>query len=160
MLKSCKYCGRIHDTKYVCEQKDIAEKKRMSNRKATNALRFRRTTVWTNKSIDIRTRDKYMCLCCKAQLPGTVKQYNTSNLSVHHIVPIEEDYAKRQEKPTDGGKVLHGIGKDFLRRIAYKPADNKFTAEDTENSGKDSSTDAEKKSLFHTLRNTIIPAGT
>ena len=97
MLKSCKYCGRIHDTKYVCEQKDIAEKKRMSNRKATNALRFRRTTAWTNKSIDIRTRDKYMCLCCKAQLPGTVKQYNTSNLSVHHIVPIEEDYDLRQE---------------------------------------------------------------
>ena len=97
MLKSCKYCGRIHDTKYVCEQKDIAEKKRMSNRKATNALRFRRTTVWTNKSIDIRTRDKYMCLCCKAQLPGTVKQYNTSNLSVHHIVPIEEDYNLRLE---------------------------------------------------------------
>ena len=97
MLKSCKYCGRIHDTKYVCEQKDIAEKKRMSNRKATNALRFRRTTVWTNKIIDIRTRDKYMCLCCKAQLPGTVKQYNTSNLSVHHIVPIEEDYNLRLE---------------------------------------------------------------
>lgn len=36
-----------------------------------------------------------MCLCCKAQLVGTTKQYNTINLSVHHIVPIEENYNLR-----------------------------------------------------------------
>lgn len=36
-----------------------------------------------------------MCLCCKAELPATRIKYNTENLSVHHIVPLEEDYSMR-----------------------------------------------------------------
>ena len=36
-----------------------------------------------------------MCVCCNAQLVGTINRYNTQNLSVHHIVPIEEDYNRR-----------------------------------------------------------------
>ena len=95
MLRSCRYCGRVHDGKQKCPQREDAERKRWMNRKHTDALQFRRTNMWTNKSIDIRTRDRYICLCCKAQLPGTVIQLNTKNLSVHHIVPIEEDYNMR-----------------------------------------------------------------
>lgn len=95
MLRSCKYCGRIHEEKNVCNQKKVAEEKRWANRKQTNALKFRRTNTWTDKSMHIRNRDKYMCLCCMAQFPGTVIRYNTRNLSVHHIIPIEEDYDKR-----------------------------------------------------------------
>lgn len=79
----------------MCEPKKIAEAKRWANRKQTNALMFRKTNAWTNKSIDIRKRDNYMCLCCVAQMVGTVTRYNTRNLSVHHITPIEEDYGKR-----------------------------------------------------------------
>ena len=95
MLKSCKYCGRIHEQAYICNQKHQAQVKRQQNRKQTTALRFRRSEAWTNKSIAIRQRDNYLCLCCKEQLVGTVKQYNTINLSVHHITPIEEDYNTR-----------------------------------------------------------------
>lgn len=95
MLKSCKYCGRIHEEKDVCDPKKKAQEKRWQNRKVTNALMFRRSQAWTQKSIHIRERDKYMCVCCKAQLVGTIVQYNTRDLSVHHIVPIEEDYHKR-----------------------------------------------------------------
>lgn len=95
MLKSCKYCGRIHEVKEVCEQKRKAEERRWANRKQTNATIFRKSNAWTNKSIHIRNRDNYMCLCCMAQMVGTVNRYNTRNLSVHHIVPIEEDYGKR-----------------------------------------------------------------
>lgn len=95
MLKSCKHCGRIHDDKEVCDQKRIAEKRRWENRKQTRALQFRRSNAWTDKSIHIRQRDQYMCLCCKALLLGTVRQYNTRDLSVHHITPIEEDYDQR-----------------------------------------------------------------
>ena len=98
MLKSCQYCGRIHDANSVCEQKKQAEEKRWKNRKNTQALQFRRSNSWTNKSLTIRERDKYICLCCKAMLPGTVDQYNTRDLSVHHIVPIEEDYGKRLDE--------------------------------------------------------------
>lgn len=38
-----------------------------------------------------------MCLCCLAELPGTLKKYNTEDLAVHHIIPIEEDYAQRMD---------------------------------------------------------------
>ena len=38
-----------------------------------------------------------MCLCCKAGLKGTVDRYNTKDLSVHHIIPVEEDYSKRMD---------------------------------------------------------------
>lgn len=95
MLKSCSYCGRIHDSKLICREKKIAEEKRWKYRKNTNALKFRRTNQWTNKSIDIRERDNYMCLCCKEEMKGTLRKYNTEDLSVHHIIPIEEDYDKR-----------------------------------------------------------------
>ena len=95
MLKSCSYCGRIHDSKKECKQKKEAEQKRWENRKQTKALMFRRSSAWTDKSIQIRKRDNYMCLCCKALLEGTKNQYNTADLSVHHIIPIEEDYEQR-----------------------------------------------------------------
>ena len=95
MLSSCSYCGKIHDKKYVCKEKEKTLKNRFSNRKLTVALQFRRTSQWKNKSVNIRKRDNYLCLCCKANLYGTVRRLNSEFLSVHHIVPIEEDYDKR-----------------------------------------------------------------
>lgn len=95
MLKSCRYCGRIHDSKYECSQKKKAKEHRWNQRKDSQALKFRKTSRWTNKSLRIRQRDKDMCLCCKALLPGTKRQFNTENLSVHHIEPIEENYDLR-----------------------------------------------------------------
>ena len=97
MLRSCKYCGRIHEASEKCQQKREAEARRWKNRKQTEALSFRRSNAWTNKSVAIRGRDHYLCLCCKALLPGTVRQFETHNLEVHHIIPIEEDYSKRLE---------------------------------------------------------------
>ena len=94
MLKSCKYCGRIHDEKIVCEAKEKASKRWECKRKS-KAYFFRKTNDWTLKSREIRDRDKYCCLCCKANLIGTKRQLNTVNLSVHHITPIEEDYNQR-----------------------------------------------------------------
>ena len=95
MLCSCAYCGKIHEKKYICQQKEKATKDRFSKRKSTIALAFRRTNAWKKKSVDIRKRDNYLCLCCKANLLGTVVRLNTNDLSVHHIVPIEEDYDRR-----------------------------------------------------------------
>lgn len=95
MLRSCKYCGRIHEAQDICPQKQEAITRRMKNRKQTVALSFRRSNAWTNKSIAIRGRDHYLCLCCRAMLPGTVRQFETHDLSVHHITPIEEDYSMR-----------------------------------------------------------------
>ena len=94
MLKSCKYCGRIHEDKITCEAKEKAIK-RWENRRKSKAYFFRKTNDWTLKSREIRDRDKYCCLCCKANLIGTVRQLNTYELSVHHITPIEENYQSR-----------------------------------------------------------------
>ena len=98
MLKSCQYCGRIHESKIACAEKKQADAARWSRRENTKAAGFRKTLAWTNLSRSIRARDCYMCLCCVANLPGTIRTYNTQDLSVHHIVPIEEDYDSRMER--------------------------------------------------------------
>ena len=57
-------------------------------------------------SLMVRDRDKNMCLCCAAGMPKTSKQFNTEDLSVHHIVPIEEDYSQR----LDGANLITVCG--------------------------------------------------
>ena len=38
MLKSCTYCGRIHDKKYICPQKKEALKKRQVKKMSKNRI--------------------------------------------------------------------------------------------------------------------------
>ncbi|WP_066316934.1 HNH endonuclease [Bacillus sp. FJAT-29814] len=89
MLKSCKYCGGIHDRSYVCPRKPVRTKQ------PTYIDKFRRTRAWTNKSKQIRERDKHLCQVCIRKLHNTQQQYNFTNIEVHHIVPIVEDWNKR-----------------------------------------------------------------
>ena len=79
MLKSCQYCGR--------------KPKRI--KRDTKAYRFHRTQAWQDKSIEIRRRDHYLCQCCIRLMHGTMRKHNYDDLSVHHIVPIAEDYEQR-----------------------------------------------------------------
>lgn len=60
-----------------------------------NADRFRKSTRWTNKSLQIRQRDKYLCQICIRKLYNTINVYTYKGVEVHHIVPINEDYDKR-----------------------------------------------------------------
>ena len=89
MLKTCSKCG-IVPQEHRCPYRTY--KKRDKNSKAN---KFRRTKAWTNKSIEIRQRDKYLCKVCINNLYNTIYQYNYDKLEVHHIVPVEEDYNKR-----------------------------------------------------------------
>lgn len=89
MLKSCSYCGRIHDSKYICKEKPIKKKT------ITEADKFRWTRIWQKKREEIKKRDLYLCQICIRELYGTVNKYNTKDLSVHHNTPIKEDYNKR-----------------------------------------------------------------
>ena len=89
MLKSCQYCGRIHPKNYDCGRKP----KRIN--RDTKAYRFHRTQAWQDKSIEIRRRDHYLCQCCIRLMHGTMRKHNYDDLSVHHIVPIAEDYEQR-----------------------------------------------------------------
>ena len=83
-MKSCQYCGKIVPYNHVCDKKPQRRKK------DTLHNRFRWTTDWKNKREEIKQRDGYVCRVCLAK-----KKINTENLSVHHIVSMEEDYSKR-----------------------------------------------------------------
>ncbi|UWG96793.1 HNH endonuclease [Dehalobacter sp. DCM] len=89
MLKSCKYCNRIHDTKHDCGKKP--QRKKQGNDKD----KFRSTKVWQNKREEIRQRDKYLCQVCIRKLYDTHTQYTYDDLEVHHAIPLEQDFDKR-----------------------------------------------------------------
>lgn len=86
---TCSRCGivpRGHRCPYKTYKKKAYD---------TEADRFRKTKRWTNKSLEIRQRDRYLCRVCEANLYNTIQQFNFNTLDVHHIVPISEDYNKR-----------------------------------------------------------------
>lgn len=120
MLRSCKYCGRIHDTKVDCGMKP----KRIKEPTRTNKFRWSR--VWRNKRNSVVERDNYLCQVCKDN-----KKYVYEGLEVHHIVPIEEDYRLRLEednlitlcvschKEAD----LNKIKRNYLKELVVIPPD-------------------------------------
>lgn len=89
MKKTCKYCGIVGED-HKCPYRKT--RKKSGDRESD---RFRKSKAWTNKSIEIRQRDRYLCKVCEADLYNTIRQYNCDKLEVHHIVPINEDYNKR-----------------------------------------------------------------
>lgn len=90
MLKACKYCGRIHPKNFVCDKKPIRKKY-----KSTPISRFRSSKAWTEKSIEIRERDNYICQICLRNLYNTENQFTYQNISVHHAIPVAEDWERR-----------------------------------------------------------------
>lgn len=88
MLKSCQYCGRIHDSKFMCSQKPQRKKYN------TEADKFRWTSKWQKKREEIKQRDLYLCQICIRELYNTINKYNTQDLEVHHNIPINENYDK------------------------------------------------------------------
>lgn len=87
MLKSCKYCGRVHDTKYDCGKKPNKTKK------TTDITKFRSSSKWQRKRNIILSIDNYMCVICKSQ-----GRYNTEHLEVHHIISLAEDFDKKLDE--------------------------------------------------------------
>ena len=88
LLVTCQYCGRIHEKNFDCGKKP-------KYKKITYVDKFRWSRSWKDKSKQIKERDKYLCQACIRNMKGTVQQYTHEQLSVHHIVPISEDYDKR-----------------------------------------------------------------
>lgn len=91
MLKSCQYCHKIHDSKYDCGMKP-----KKTNRRSRYD-HFRYTSAWQQKRNDIKERDRYLCQICKRKLYDTVRQFNSENLSVHHVNKLYEAYDQRLE---------------------------------------------------------------
>lgn len=89
MLKTCSRCGIVPQD-HICPYKHYRNKD--NNDKAN---RFRKSKQWTNKSIEIRERDKYLCQICMRNLYNTIDTYNSDKLEVHHITGLNEDYNRR-----------------------------------------------------------------
>ena len=87
MFKSCSKCGKIHDINYTCNVSTRPNKESVAND-------FRKKAVWHKKSEEIRDRDYNLCRVCLYDLYNTQHQYNYNKLSVHHIIPLEEDITK------------------------------------------------------------------
>lgn len=121
MYKSCSYCGRIHPVGFVCPHKP---KRIRTKTPDTHTAQFRRRKIWKQKSIHIRSRDLEMCRMCLSE-----GRYTFNQLSVHHIVPLEEDFDKRLDddnlitlcsmhhSEADGGN----IERVLLQSLAEKP---------------------------------------
>ena len=90
MLKSCKYCGRIHSKKEICSRKPVSTRESREDK-------FRNTTAWRNKREEIKKRDRYLCQACLNNLRGTTKRLTTDDLSVHHIQPLKTNFDLRLE---------------------------------------------------------------
>lgn len=89
MLKTCKHCG-IVDENHVCPHRKSRQKS--GDRESD---KFRKTKRWTDKSIEIRQRDKYLCQICLRNRYNTLTFLNYKTVEVHHITPIAEDYNRR-----------------------------------------------------------------
>ena len=88
-MKSCKYCGGIHEAGVECQKKPKIRSE------DTFEQKFRWSRRWREKREQIRERDNNLCQICIRNLYGTVQQYNYLNLSVHHAVPLKDDYTLR-----------------------------------------------------------------
>ena len=86
MLRSCKYCGHIHEKKYNCGKKPL---RRNRDKKIDM---FYNSGDWQRKRAKIRQRDLNLCQVCLSNY-----KYTFHGLEVHHIVPLKEDFEQRCE---------------------------------------------------------------
>ena len=107
MLKSCIYCRKIHDSQFICAEKEKALKEHRGKKvykskyetySETNVDGFRSTRPWKLKRNEIRDRDRNLCQICIRELYQTIDKLNYNNLSVHHCEPLNENFDKRLDE--------------------------------------------------------------
>lgn len=80
MLRTCQYCGRIHDSRHDC-----GKRPKRTERKDREESRLRTCRRWDKTRHDIYERDHHMCRVCWDRGRITVDR-----LEAHHIVPLHE----------------------------------------------------------------------
>ena len=120
---TCSKCGivpRGHKCPYKTYKKKAYD---------TEADKFRKSKRWTNKSTEVRQRDRYLCKVCMANLYNTIQQLNFNEVEVHHIEKLNENFNKRLDndnlitlcryhhKMADDGK----IPKEVLHSLINNP---------------------------------------
>lgn len=93
MLKSCPYCGLIHDSKERCPKRP--RRKREPNKRFSA---FRSSWAWQRKRDTILRRDYHLCRICNAGGYGVFLPASDAELQVHHIEPLEEREDLRLEE--------------------------------------------------------------
>ena len=79
MLKSCRYCGRIHDSKYDCGKRP----KKVNHRHSTEQLRY--TSKMKRKSEEVKAAANYLC-----EYHLYLGQLVYTELETHHIIKLQE----------------------------------------------------------------------
>ncbi len=92
MMRSCKWCGRMHPVGYECPAKP--KQRNDYRRRLTDARAFRNTAEWRRVRAEVNERDAHLCRLC---LASGVR--SDVGLSAHHIIPLVEtlDYAADPE---------------------------------------------------------------
>ena len=118
MLKSCPYCGRIHERDYDCGQRPGRIR---YNRSKEEMVRYTRSM--REKAREIKERQKYLCPICLSH--GDLRN---RPLEAHHIIKLRlrpdlllEDgnliaLCEEHHKQADRGE----ISEDLLRELARK----------------------------------------
>ena len=87
MKKSCKHCGRVHASAFICPERPPPKpRKGRGGREA----KFRSTAAWQRKRAEVQERDRYLCKACASR--GDLVW---EGLEVHHIEPLSERYELR-----------------------------------------------------------------
>ncbi len=123
---TCSRCG-IVKRGHKCPHKTYRKKER-----DTQADKFRKSKRWTDKSLEIKEKSKYLCEVCMENKYHTINQFNFSKLETHHIEPLCENYERRLDnfnlvvlcnfhhKLAEKGE----IPKDYLFELAEKRESN------------------------------------
>lgn len=86
MTVYCRWCGGKHRRGERCAAHPIKKKKRAES----DAVSFRNTQRWKDKTGIIKERDFHLCRWCLHN-----KIIKKTGLSVHHIEPLSERYDLR-----------------------------------------------------------------
>lgn len=128
MLKSCSFCGKIHDHGTTCKHKPKNNRDYHSDRRIKS---FRSSKAWIDARAIVLDRDYHLCRLC---FDGTFGDYRKSYgakipLEVHHIEPLSVAFDKRidldnlitlcpvHHKMSDRDEVP----REFLRGLAESP---------------------------------------
>ncbi len=117
-MKSCSYCGRIHQANYICQKKQARVKE------PTEASRLRTCRRWDKTRKRVYERDHFLCRVCFRR-----GKFTSEALEAHHIQPLREapelayedeniiTLCQRHHKEADRGI----ISRDFLKDLVEAP---------------------------------------
>lgn len=116
MLRSCTKCGRIHDINFKCNGGGRLPQ--------TAEQALRRRTSWTNKSLEIRERSKYLCAVCldkgEARADDDIEVHHIRKLRDYPEGLLEDDnlvcLCTLHHKQADNGI----LSAEYLRELAQK----------------------------------------